>query len=334
MIVGTRRAPRAMEPGKEILFLSSADIEAAGVTPGEINRAVEAMFAQKAAGRTALRPKLSINLAGGQQFQAKVGVMQSPAYAAVKWVAPTPANEGRGLMSYRPLIILNDSVTGLPLAFMDGMWVTGTRTAAISAVAAKYLARADSRTIGFLACGLQARSHLDAMRAEFGIERVLAYSRRAETAQAFAERARAMGLAAEAVEEPRAVVDSADILVSSIPHGRGVPPFLDAGWLPAGCFAALTDLGHCFHAGSLVAIDKMVTDDLEQSAPGGPEAMNYTFPYYAEIGELVAGTKPARESPAERNGVIFSGIGLGDAAAGGLVYERAVEQGLGRVLTL
>ncbi len=323
-----------MELGKEILFLSNTDIEAAGVTPGEVNRAVEAMFAEKAAGRTAIKPKVSINLADGQQFQAKAGVMEAPGYAAVKWVAPTPANEGRGLMSYRPLILLNDSVTGLPLAFMDGMWVTGTRTAAISAVAAKYLARHDSRSIGFLACGLQARTHLDAMRAEFPIERVLAYSRRRETAQAFVERARTMGLAAEAVEEPRAALEGADILVSSVPHGRGEPPFLDAGWLPAGCFAALTDLGHCFHSDSLAAIDKMATDDLEQSAPGGPEAMNYAYPYYAEIGELVAGGKPGRESPEERNGVIFSGIGLGDAAAGGLVYERAVDKGLGRVLTL
>jgi ornithine cyclodeaminase/alanine dehydrogenase-like protein (mu-crystallin family) len=323
-----------MELGKEILFLSNADIEATGVTSGEINRAVETMFAAKAAGRTAIKPKISINLADGQQFQAKAGVMEAPAYAAVKWVAPTPANEARGLMSYRPLILLNDSVTGLPLAFMDGMWVTGTRTAAISAVAAKYLARRDSRSIGFLACGLQARTHLDAMRAEFGIERVVAYSRRRETAQAFVERARAMGLAAEVVEEPRAVVEAVDILVSSIPHGRGVPPFLDAGWMRAGCFAALTDLGHCFHPETLAVIDKMATDDLEQSGPAGPEAMNYAFPYYAEIGELVAGAKPGREAEDERNGVIFSGIGLGDAAAGGLVYERAVENGLGRVLTL
>ena len=323
-----------MKLGREILFLSDADVRATGVSAGEINDAIEAMFAAKAAGKTAIRPKLSINLADGQQFQAKAGVMQEPAYAALKWVCPTPANVAKGLMAYRPLILLNDSETGLPLAFMDATWITGTRTAAISAVAAKHLARPEAEVIGFLACGLQAYSHLDAMREIFPLRRVLAYSRRERTAAAFADHARAQGLEATVESDARAVVAGCDILVSSVPDGRGLAPFLDGHWLRPGAFAALTDLGHCFHGESLGVLDKVVTDDLEQSAPGGPEQLNYPFPYYAEIGELVSGAKPGRASADERNAAVFSGIGLGDAAAGAVVYERARENGIGQTLTL
>ena len=323
-----------MKLGEEILFLSDADIQACGLSPAEVNAGIEAMFAAKAAGKTAIRPKLSINLANGQQFQAKAGVMTEPAFAVVKWVCPTPRNEHKGLPSYRALIILNDSETGLPLAFMDGKWITGARTAAISVVAAKYLAREDSETAGFLACGLQAYSHLEGLRAAFPIRRVVAYSRREQTARTFAAHVEGLGLEAEVTTEPRQVLERSDILISSVPHGRGPAPYLDGDWLRHGGFVSLPDLGHCFHGKTLGALDKVVTDDLEQSAPGGPEKLNYPFPYYGEIAQLVSGEKAGRQSPDERNAVVFSGIGLGDVPPAAAVYERALEKGLGQVLEL
>ena len=320
--------------GEEILFLSDADIRSIGITAEEVNDSVEAVFKAKAEGKTAMRPKLSINRAGNQQFQAKAGVSQDPPYAAVKWVCPTPANDKKGIMLYRPIILLNDAETGLPLAMLDGMWVTGVRTAAMTTIAAKYLARPGSESLGVLTGGLQAHTHLDQMAAMFPLKRVLCGSRSRATAERFAEYARSKGFEVEMPASPEEIAYGVDILASTIPHGKGEPPFLDCGKLSPGCFVGMVDLGHTFFPETLGAIDKMVTDDLEQSAPGGPERMNWDRPFYGEIGDLCAGLKPGRESDDERNGVIFSGIGLGDVGPAALAFERARERGVGQVLTL
>ncbi|MBT5415141.1 MAG: hypothetical protein HOK81_11125, partial [Rhodospirillaceae bacterium] len=246
--------------GEEILFLSDADIRSIGITAEEVNESVEAVFKAKAEGKTAMRPKLSVNMPGNQQFQAKAGVSQDPPYAAVKWVCPTPANDAKGIMLYRPIILLNDAETGLPLAMLDGMWVTGVRTAAMTTIAAKYLADPESESLGLLTGGLQAYTHLDQMAAMFPIKKVLCGSRTRATAEKFADYARSKGFEVELPDDREEIAYGVDILASTIPHGKGDPPFLDCAKLRAGSFVGMVDLGNTFFPETFGAIDKMVTD--------------------------------------------------------------------------
>ncbi len=317
-----------MSLGRDILYLSDADIRATGLSLAEVEAAVEAVFAAKAAGRVAMKPKLSLQAAAGARFMASAGVLDAPAYGGVKWVGVGDATAS-GLPHIAGTVLLNDAATGMPVAIMDARWITGVRTAAITAVAARRLARPESARIGFIACGLQARAHLAALRRHFPLATVRAYSRRLSTAEKFAEEARAEGLEAEAVEDPRAAVAGMDIVVTSTPVVPPTEPFLDAAWLEAGAFAAMVDLGLSWISASLPALDLVVTDDIAQA---GSERLAYGEPYHGEVAGLVAGSLSGRENPSQRNALVFAGLGLADVAVAAAVYERAKEGGFGRVL--
>ena len=101
---------------------------------------------------------------------------------------------------------------------MDASWISAARTASITAAAAKHMARADSKSVGFVACGSQARSNLEALAAAFALRRITAYSRNPQTAISFAESARAKGFVADAVTDPRDAVRGHDMVVSSVPQ--------------------------------------------------------------------------------------------------------------------
>jgi ornithine cyclodeaminase/alanine dehydrogenase len=319
-----------MKLGQEILYLSNADVETCGLGLADVELAVEAMFAAKAEGRAVMKPKLALHAPEQALFLASPGVMDTPPYAGLKWVGVAD-NEARGLPHIAGLILLSDAETGMPVSVMDARWITGVRTAAITAVAARRLARPDSATIGFIACGLQARAHLAALRRHFPIGLVRAYSRRLSTAEAFAEEVRAEGLDAEAVEDPRAALSDADIVVTTTPIVPRTDPFIDAAWLSPGSFTGMVDLGLSWISESLGRLDRVVTDDQAQA---GSESLAYKKPYDGEVADLVVGRLAARQSAEERTALVFAGVGLADVAVAGAVYERAAEAGIGRQLPL
>jgi ornithine cyclodeaminase/alanine dehydrogenase-like protein (mu-crystallin family) len=319
-----------MTLGQDILYLSNADIEACGLGPAEVEQAVEAMFAAKAEGRAAMKPKLALQRPEQALFLASPGVMDQPPYAGLKWVG-VAGNAERGLPHIAGLILLSDAMTGMPVSAMDARWVTGVRTAAITAVAARRLARPDSASIGFIACGLQARSHLAALRPLFPITEIRAYSRRRTTAEAFAEEARAEGLDARPVDSPRAALLGMDIVVTTTPVVPPIEPFLDAAWLSEGSFTSMVDLGRSWISDSLGRLDRVVTDDQAQA---GTEGLAYQKPYDGEVADLVVGRVAGRKSRDERTALVFAGVGLADVAVAAAVYERAVEAGLGQRLPL
>ena len=319
-----------MTLGQDILYLSNADIEACGLGLAEVELAVQAMFAAKAEGRAVMKPKLALHAPEQALFLASPGVMDQPPYAGVKWVG-VAGNEARGLPHIAGMILLSDAETGMPVAVMDARWVTAVRTAAITAVAARRLARPDSGSIGFIACGLQARAHLTALRPHFPIGLVRAYSRRLSTAEAFAEEVRADGLDAEAVEDPRAALAGMDIVVTTTPVMPRTEPFLDAAWLSPGSFTSMVDLGLSWISESLSGLDRVVTDDQAQA---GSEGLAYKEPYAGEVADLVAGRLAARQSREERTALVFAGLGLADVAVAGAVYEQALKAGIGQTLPL
>jgi ornithine cyclodeaminase/alanine dehydrogenase len=319
-----------MRLGLDILYLSNADIESCGLELSQVTAAVEAMFAAKAAGAASMKPKLALAAPGGALFLASPGVLETPPFAGVKWVG-VAGNQERGLPHIAGTIVLSDTGTGMPVAIMDARWITGVRTAAITAVAARRLARPDSASIGFVACGLQARCHLAALRPHFPINRVRAYSRRLATAQAFAEEVMAEGLEAQAVEEPRAALEGMDIVVTSTPVVPRTEPFLDAAWLAPGSFTGMVDLGLSWISDTLSALDRVVTDDISQA---GTEKLAYPKPYDGEVADLVADAQAGRRTAAERTALVFAGLGLADVAVAAAVYEQAKARGIGRVLPL
>ncbi|MCZ7667126.1 MAG: hypothetical protein M5U34_07845 [Chloroflexi bacterium] len=160
----------------KILYLSQADVVATGLDMATVIELVEKAFAEKGHGRVEMPPKPGIHPGGGDNF-----IHAMPAYipalhsAGIKWVGGFPGNAAKGLPYITGLLILNDPETGIPLAVMDCQWITGMRTGAATAVAAKYLARPDSTKLGVLGCGVQGFTNTEALQVLFPVEEVFAY---------------------------------------------------------------------------------------------------------------------------------------------------------------
>jgi ornithine cyclodeaminase/alanine dehydrogenase-like protein (mu-crystallin family) len=314
-----------------LLYLSDADVDACALSAKAVNDAVEAGFRAKAEGRAIFRPQIVVELGEARLLLAKAAAI--PPYAAVKWLGVYPGNRERaGVADFHPLVLLSRSETGQPLALMDGRWITGQRTAAISAVAAKYLARPEAATLGVVACGLQARTHLAAFAAAFPLKEVRCWSRTRASAERFAEDARQGGFDVTIASEPRGAVEGCDLVASLVGDVPDIAPFLDARWLAPGSFVALVDMGRPWYATSFEALDKVTTDDPGQNSAGDAEQVAYQRPFHAEIAEMAASRAPGRESATERNGVCFNGIGIADVAVAAALYERAVARKIGTML--
>jgi ornithine cyclodeaminase/alanine dehydrogenase-like protein (mu-crystallin family) len=316
------------------LYLAGADVRALMPAPRELETVVEAAFRGLADGSAAVVPKNGMDPLPGTFFHA-MPARPGPAVAGMKWVGVSN-NAARGhpeLPHINALIVLNDLASAGILAVMDGDAITALRPAAVSMVAARRLARADSRRMGFVACGAQARAHFDAFAAAFPIEEIRCYSRRLETAQAFAKELQSRGVAAQAVTEPRAAVDGMDIVVTSMPRSPGLKPYLDPGWLSPGSFVSAPDLARGWICGELRRLDLLATDDIAQSE----EAMAtghipWKGSFDCDLAGLLAGKHPGRQGPAQKTFFIHPGLGLGDLAIASLILERARAKGAGTLL--
>ncbi len=278
-------------------------------------------------------PKTGFRISPSNFFHAMPARYDAAGTVGIKWVG-TADNSASGLPHINSIIVLSDSKTAVIQAVMDGTAITAIRPAAVSLVAARHLARKDSRRIGFIACGTQALAHLDALATEFPIKDLSCYSRRATTADAFAAKARARGFTATVVTDPRGAVEGQDIVVSSAPRGSFPAPFLDPAWVSPGAFVTAVDLARSWKCGAMRELDLVATDNREQSEEESrqPGVLPYRGTYDADLVELAAGKHPGRTTAAERAILIHPGLGLGDVAVAALALELATAKGLGIVL--
>jgi len=321
----------------QLLYLSQADVESLGLGMTEIIDALEAAFREKGQGRVEMPPKPGIHPGGGDNFiHAMPAYVPSLRSAGIKWVSGFPGNAARGLPYITGLLILNDVETGLPLAVMDCVWITGKRTGAATAVAAKYLARPDSSVVGILGCGVQGRTNAEALQVLFPLERVMAYDVDPAAARRYAEDVGPrLGLEVVTVETPREAVAGCDLVVTAGPILKEPHRTIQAGWLEEGAFASLVDYDSYWHPQAMQEADKFCTDDLPQLRYHQQVGYFQDIPpVHAEVGELVIGRKPGRETPDERTMTANLGLAMDDMAVAPLVYARAVERGVGTWLPL
>jgi len=321
---------------KGILYLARADVEAVAAPMDQIIAAIEAMFREKGEGRTEMPPKPGIHPRPDSFIHAMPAYIPSLKSAGMKWVSGFPENVGKGLPYISGLIVLNDPETGIPLAVMDCTWITAKRTGAATSVAAKYLARPDSKVVGILGCGVQGRSNLEALKALFPVERVVAYDTRHKAREAYAkEMSLKLGLDVRTVETPREAVSGCDIVVTAGPILKIPHATIQSGWLSEGAFASLVDYDSYWHRAALRQANKFCTDDIPQLEYHRAAGYFQDIPpVYAELGDLVTGRKPGRENARERTIACNLGLALDDMATAPLVFRLAVEKGLGTWLPL
>lgn len=322
---------------KSMLYLSYEDVVSTGVTMAEIIELLETAFFEKGHGRVEMPPKPGIHPGGGDNF-----IHAMPAYipalksAGLKWVSGFPENYKRDLPYITGLLILNDVETGIPLAVMDCIWITAMRTAAATAVAARRLARPDSTTLGILGCGVQGRTNTEALNVLFPIERVMAYDISSKAVKDFAaEISEKFNLEVQPVEDPQEAVKGCDLVVTAGPILKIPHATIQAGWLEAGAFASLVDFDSYWHPKAMKEVDKFCTDDV-------PQLLHYRDagyfqdipPIYADLGDLIAGKVPGRESAKERIMTCNLGLAMDDMAVAPAIFQKAVEKNLGTWLPM
>lgn len=319
-----------------MLYLSRKDVESVDLPMSEVIDALEAMFKEKGEGRVEMPPKPGIHTRKDAFIHAMPAYIPSLDSAGMKWVSGYPGNKKKNLPYISGLLILNDTETGIPITVMDATWITAQRTGAATAIAAKYLARKESSSVGILACGVQGKGNLEALACVFNITRVKAFDIDLETAQTFAKTMRELvNVDIEIVNTPREAVEGLDLVVTSGPILKNPTPAIEVDWLAEGAFASPVDYDSYWKGEALRQADKFATDDINQMKYSRELGYFKDTPQpYADLGEIVAGKKPGRESKGERAICINLGLALDDMATAILIYKRAMEKGIGTRLPL
>jgi ornithine cyclodeaminase/alanine dehydrogenase len=320
----------------QLLYLSRADVEAVGLEMKKIINLLEDMFREKGAARVEMPPKPGIHTRPDAFIHAMPAYIPAFKSAGIKWVSGYPENQSRGLPYISGLLILNDDDTGLPYSVMDCTWITAYRTAAASAVSAKYLARIDSEVAGILACGVQGRTNLEAMQVLFPIKRVYVYDIDRQIQEKYvAEMSSKLGLEIIGVDHPEQAVVDSDIVVTSGPILSHPQPTIPENWLKPGGFASAVDFDSYWQPSALRQIDKLSTDDHKQFEYYRSVGYFQNTPApYADLGELVVGDKPGRTAENERTMAMNLGLALDDMAVAPEIFRRAQEKGIGTWLAL
>jgi alanine dehydrogenase len=298
--------------------------------------AVESAFRDHGLGKFQMPPKMYLDFKRHNgDLRAMPGYLEGPDVAGVKLVNVHPDNPNRGLPTVMALMILNSTRTGAPLAVMDGTTLTDLRTGAAGGVAAKYLSRKDSKVVGMIGLGRQARTQLRALMIVRDIQQVKIYDRSSKSAKMFKEdMEKETGL--EIIAEPNVhEVCDCDILVTTTPVRS---PIVQADWIKEGTH--INAIGADAQGKEeldpmILKKAKVVVDAIAQASHSGEvnvpisQGLFSTDEIYAELGQIVSGNRIGREKYKEITVFDSTGLAIQDVAAADLAYKKALERKVG-----
>lgn len=292
-------------------FLDEAQVRAV-LRMEDLIPAMERALIEFSAGRVAQPARQMLTVAphggyfGAMPAAGEIGM-------GAKLVTFYPGNAARGLPTHLALILLFRPETGEPLAILDGRLITEMRTAAVSAAATKAMAAEDAKVLAILGSGVQARSHIAALRLVRDFQEIRVWSRTPAHAERFAAEVGAKATTAEGA------VRGADVVVTAT---SSMEPVLKGGWLKPG--AHVNAVGWRGPQGRELDDEAMhhvvVADSREAVLKEAGDVLLSGAGIYAELGEVLAGAKPISSTAT----TIFESVGIAveDVAAANLVYER------------
>ena len=318
-----------------IRILSAADVRAALPMPKAID-AMRHAYSQLSAGKATAPPR--------QHISTDKGVtLIMPAYLpaggefGIKVVSVYDDNPNLDLPRITATVLVLDPTTGAPKAFMDGSSLTAIRTGAGGGVAADLLARQDATTVGLFGAGVQARAQLQAVMAVRGITKVNLISRTQTSAQQLAAEISTWTDAPEVnlVSKPQQVVEDADIVICATTSGT---PLFDGNDLQPGTH--ITAVGTFVpekrevDTATIRRASRIVVDSREGCLEEAGDLIIPNAEIDAEIGEIINGDKPGRQSDDEITFFKSVGVAVQDAVAGAAVLAAAEAKGLGTLVEM
>jgi ornithine cyclodeaminase len=330
-------------PAIELTYLNGPDVEALALTDDEILAAVESGLRAQGLGQTVIEPRVHLvpETSAKGHFNVLRGVIAPLGVAGVKVVGDFVDNWKHGMPSELAVLNLFDPQTGAPRAILDASTLTDMRTGAMTAIGAKHLARKGSRILGHIGARGTAYWNVRLLDRLFGFAEIRVHSRRRDSRNAFAERlARELGKPVAATDDWESCVRGADIVVeaSRLPEPA---PMLRTEWIKRGALVVPYGTMSAVEITLTDIMDKIVVDDWGQCRKGLPfgalrrhvdEGKLDETNLHAELGQIVAGLKPGRESDDETNLFWHRGLSLSDIALGCAMLEKARRLGVGRTL--
>jgi ornithine cyclodeaminase len=327
----------------QLRFISGPEIDRLQLTRAEILGAVQDAVRAQGNGEVVLEPRVHLIPPNGGRghFNILRSHVNPLNVSGIKVVGDFVDNAQLNLPSELALITLYDPATGAPLVIMDGTMITAARTGALTALGARYLARPDSRILGHIGAGGTAWWNVVMLDDLFHFEEIRVTSRRADSRASFASRLSAeLGKPVQAVATTEAAMRGADIMVEA---SRLTEPavLLRTEWVEPGTLVVPYGTISAVELSLTGVMDKIVVDDWGQATAGPFGALR---PHvvaglltrdrvHAELGHIVAGHKPGRETPEEKILFWHRGLSTTDVAVAHLVWQRAEAQSLGTVLT-
>jgi ornithine cyclodeaminase len=330
-------------PAIDLVYLNGPDVEALALTDDEILGAVEGGLRAQGLRQTVIEPRVHLvpEKSAKGHFNVLRGVVAPLGVAGVKIVGDFVDNWKRGLPSELAVLNLFDPVTGAPRAILDASSLTDMRTGAMTALGAKHLARKNSRVLGHIGARGTAYWNVRLLDRLFAFDEIRVHSRRPESRNAFAERLTSdLGKRVVATDEWESCVREADIVVeaSRLPEPT---PMLRTEWIKRGALVVPYGTMSAVEITLTDIMDKVVVDDWGQCKKGLPfgalrrhvdEGKLNEDNLHAELGQIIAGLKPGRESDDETNLFWHRGLSLSDIALGCAMLDKAKRLGIGRTL--
>jgi alanine dehydrogenase len=326
----------------EILFLSGEDVDELALTNGGVLAAVEASLCAQGEGKVVLEPRE--HLVPEPAFRGHFNVLRAYiaplGVAGVKVVGDYVDNWKLGFPSELGLLTLYDPRTGAPRAILDATEITERRTGAMTALGARHLARQGARILGHVGARGTAFANVTMLDHLFHFEEIRVTSARPESREAFGSALeQAIGTPVRVLDTWQEVVEGADIVVEAT---RLVEPepIVRTAWIGEGAFVVPYGTSSAVELSLTSIMDKIVVDDWGQCRQGRfgslrahvDQGLLTEESLHAELGEIVAGRKPGRESESETILFWHRGLATTDIAVGHALYERAVERGVGTTL--
>lgn len=323
----------------QIRLLTRSDVEQV-LTMGETIAVIEDAFRAHGEGKVVQPQPMRINVENHEgRLTARAAFIEPMDAVGLKFTGGYYANPRKyGLPSILGVIILVDAKSGAPLAVMDASFITGIRTGALGAVAARYLARNDSSVVGIIGAGTQGRFQLRGLHELFELAEVRVTDVSESGLASYVSDMRGeLGVEIRAVASGQDAAAGADIIVTCTPS---LDPVLMADWIDAGAHINTIGGKHELDPQIMKLADKIVVDewvhtkgtrDFQTALAAGIITEN---DIHGELGEVVLGAKASRTSRSEVTLFVTSGLAVEDVAAAARAYSRAQARGIGTELTL
>jgi ornithine cyclodeaminase/alanine dehydrogenase len=318
----------------EIIYLNESHLESLDLDISRIVDILEEVFRHKAAGDTVMPPKIFFHLPGDRFYSAMASCCPPLGYAGGKWQSGDPENPSRGLPYIQGLFVLNEHETGQMVAIMDARWITGKRTAAASALVARYQARTGSEVLALLGCGVQGRAHLQAMAAEISSLKICrVFDIIPERQAAFVEEmdGRFNGIQVVGTDSAESAIRDADIVIPGGPIQTKRNATIVSEWIKPGALIVTIDYDSYVTDECIAAMDIVLTDDHAQIQDAREKEGKFrgAVRIDADIADMIAHGKGRRQNDAQRILAFNLGIALEDVATAAEILRRAREKEIG-----